>query len=151
MKTRSFTFIFISSIFLCGFITRTNAVQDETSISKAVGLIKKYVSNDAMEVINLEIINTHNSKYTITSSLWSGLDSVKLYTHIIDMTGGQRDTVLNLPKQIFLFKLDRASYPINSLKLAGHHQTISVKKGEMEEVFRTYDGRALMNLLEYGE
>jgi hypothetical protein len=59
--------------------------------------------------------------------------------------------VLNHPKQIFLFKLDRASYPINSLKLAGHHQTISVKKGEMEEVFRTYDGRALMNLLEYGE
>jgi hypothetical protein len=67
------------------------------------------------------------------------------------MRGVQRDTTIDLHKRDFLSKLDRARDPINSIKLAGHHQRISVKKNALEETFETVDGRALMNLLEYGE
>ena len=137
----------ILTILSCGLVGQT---QDD-SISKATALIKKYVTEDTRDVINIKIINRHNGQYTITSSLWTNRDSVKLYSYIVDMTGGKRDTVLNLSKQIFLSKLDRASIPSNSMKLAGHIQTISVRKGDKEDIIQTIDGRALMNLLEYGE
>jgi hypothetical protein len=67
------------------------------------------------------------------------------------MTGGKRDTVLNLSKETFLIKLDKASIPINSMKLAGHVQTISVRLGDKEDTIQTVDGRAIMDLLESGE
>jgi len=47
--------------------------------------------------------------------------------------------------------LNKASSPINSIKLAGHVQKISVKRNDLENIFETVDGRALMDLLEYGE
>lgn len=124
--------------------------QDD-SISKATALIKKYVTADTIVVTNIKIINSHNGQYTITSSLRTNRDSVKINSYIVDMTGGKRDTVLNLSKQTFLFHLDKASIPSNSMKLAGHHQTISVRKGDKEDIINTVDGRTLMNLLEYGE
>jgi len=99
----------------------------------------------------MTIINSHNGRYTITSSIWAGPDSVKLLTHVIDTTEGKRDTIINLTKTDFLFKLDKASSPLNSIKLAGHHQIISIKRNELEQTFETVDGRTLMSLLEYGE
>jgi len=112
-------------------------------------LIKKYV--DSRELFNVTIVNSHNGRYTITSSIWAGADSVRLLTHVIDMTGGQRDTTINLEKKDFLFKLSKASFPINSTKIAGHYQKISVERNGLEDSFETVDGRTLMNLLEYGE
>ena len=132
-----------------GFARTTESFQEKPSISKAVSLINKYVDNQ--EPINVTIVNSHNGRYTITSSIWAGPDSVRLLTHVIVMTGGTKDTTINLEKQDFLFRLDRASSPINSIKLAGHYQKISVMRNGLEDTFETVDGRALMNLLEYGE
>jgi hypothetical protein len=125
-------------------------LQDD-SILNATVLIKNYVTTDIREVTNIEIVNAHNGRYTITSSLQVNGDSIRLRSYIVDMTGGKRDTTINLSKQSFLLKLDKASIPSNSMKLAGHHQTISIRKGDKEKVIETIDGRALMNLLEYGE
>jgi hypothetical protein len=151
MRNRFYILLVILVVLCCGFIEKIELVRQQSSISKAVALIKKYVNGDSKEVINVTIVNSHNGRYTITSSMWTGPDSVKLSTHIIDMTGGQSDTIINLERKNFLFKLDRASYPINSMKLAGHYQRISIKRNGLEETFETIDGRALMNLLEYGE
>jgi hypothetical protein len=132
-----------------GFIRTTDFVQDQPSIFKAVALLKKYL--DSREQIDITIINSHNRRYTITSSIWAGSDSVRLLTHVIDMTGGKKDVTINRDKKDFLFKLDKASSPINSIKLAGHYQRISIKRNGLESTFETVDGWTLMNLLEYGE
>lgn len=141
--------LIICFIISCGFVRTTDLVQHQPSISKAVASIKNCVDN--RELTNVTIVNSHNGRYTITSSIWAGPDSVRLLTHVIDMTGGNRDTTINLAKKDFLFKLDKASYPINSMKLAGHHQKLSVTRNGLEETFETVDGRTLMTLLEYGE
>jgi hypothetical protein len=151
MKTRLYTLLGILLAISCGFMSTSHLNQEEPAISRAVALLTNYVSSDNKEVTNVKIVNSHNGSYTITSSIWIETDSVRLLTHVIDMMGGTRDTTINLEKRGFLFKLDKASYPMNSMKLAGHHQTISIEKKGMEEIFKTVDGRALMNLLEYGE
>ena len=144
-----FCLLIIVFILSCGFVRTTELVQQEPSISKAVALIKRYV--DSRELISVTIVNSHNGRYTITSSIWAGPDSVRLLTHVIDMTGGKRDTTISITKRDFLFKLDRASSPINAIKYAGHYQRISVKRNGLEDTFETVDGRTLMTLLEYGE
>jgi hypothetical protein len=133
----------------CGFVRTTNLDQEQPSISKAVAVIKNSV--DSREPINVTIVNSHNGRYTITSSIWTGPDSVRLLTHVIDMTGGKKDIIINLERKDFLFKLSKASSPINAIKLAGHYQKISVKRNGFEDTFETVDGRTLMNLLEYGQ
>jgi hypothetical protein len=149
MRHRFNALLVICFIISCGFVGTTDLVQHQPSISKAVASIKNCVDNG--ESTNVTIVNSHNGRYAITSSIWVGPDSVRLLTHVIDMTGGTKDTIINLAKNDFLFKLDRASYPINSTKLAGHHQKISVKRNGLEETFETVEGRTLMDLLEYGE
>jgi hypothetical protein len=114
-------------------------------------LIKKYVTDGTVGIVNLKIVNVHNGRYTITSSLWVGPDSVKLNTYIVDMMGEKKVKLLKLSKQVFLFNLERASHPMNSIFLAGHSQTISIRRGVVEEVFQTEDGRELMDLLENGQ
>ncbi|PZR07467.1 MAG: hypothetical protein DI539_23650 [Flavobacterium psychrophilum] len=136
-------------ILFSGFVRATDWTQEQPSISKTCALIKKYI--DSREPFNVTIVNSHNGRYTITSSIWAGADSVRLLTHVIDMTGGKRDTTINLDKKDFLFKLSKASSPINSTKLAGHYQRISVNRKGIEDTFETVDGRTLMDLLEYGE
>lgn len=149
MEYRFDIFLVVLFILSCGFVRTTDSVQASPSISKAVSLIKKYVDNQ--EPINVTIVNSHNGRYTITSLIWSGPDSVRLSTHVIDMMGGEKDTTINLEKKNFLRKLERASSPGNSIILAGHYQKISIKRTGVEDTFETVDGRALMNLLEYGE
>jgi hypothetical protein len=134
-----------------GFAERESLIQQQTSISKAVALIQRCINANDKGRTNITIVNSHNGRYTITSSLLSEPDSITLVTHVVDMMGNKRDTTIILEKRSFLFNLERASYPANSVKFAGHHQKISVKKNEIEETFDTYDGRMLMNLLEYGE
>jgi hypothetical protein len=151
MKNRFYTILVVLVVLSCGFVRKIDLVQEHSSISKAVALIKQHMNRDSQDTINVVIINSHNGRYTITSSLWNGPDSVKISTHTIDMTGRERDTIINLEKKNFLFKLDRASYPINSVKFAGHHQRISIKRNGLSEAFETVDGRALMNLFAYGE
>jgi hypothetical protein len=144
------TLLVILSILFFGFAEKEDRIQQPT-ISQAIARIKKHVDVNTREVTIVTIVNSHNGRYTITSSIWTGPDSVRLLTHIIDMMGAERDTIFSLEKKKFLSKLDRASYPTSSFKLAGHHQTISVRKDGLEDTFETTDGRALMNLLEYGE
>jgi len=147
MKKRTQFLLTILTILSCGLFGQTL----DDSISKATTLIKKYVTSETKNIINVKIINSHNGRYTITSTLRTTRDSVSIYSYIVDMTGGKRDTVLNLSKETFLLKLDKASVPINSMKLAGHRQTISVRFGDKEDTIQTVDGRALMDLLESGE
>ena len=149
MGHRFYILLVIFSILSCGFVRTKDLTQEQPSISKTCALIKKYV--DSRELFNVTIVNSHNGRYTITSSIWAGADSVRLLTHVIDMTGGQRDTTINLEKKDFLFKLSKASFPINSTKIAGHYQKIAVERNGLEDSFETVDGRTLMNLLEYGE
>jgi hypothetical protein len=139
-------FLHILSIGLVGI---TNLTQEQPSISKAIAVIKKCVDN--RELTNVTIVNSHNGRYTITSSIWAGEDSVRLLTHVTDMTGGKKDTTINIEKRDFVVKLTRASAPVNSIKFAGHHQRIAIKRNGHEDTFETVDGRKLMNLLEYGE
>lgn len=149
MKKRTQFLLTILTISSCGLFGQTL----DDSISKATALIKKYVTSETKNIINIniKIINSHNGRYTITSTLRTTRDSVSIYSYIVDMTGVKRDTVLNLSKETFLLKLDKASIPINSMKLAGHVQTISVRLGDKEDTIQTVDGRALMDLLESGE
>jgi hypothetical protein len=134
-----------------GFAERGCLIQQQASIAKAVALIKLHIDANDKGRTNITIVNSHNGRYTITSSLSTEPDCVTLVTHVIDMMGNKRDTTIILEKRDFLFKLERASYPANSVKFAGHHQKISVTKNGIEEAFDTVDGRMLMNLLEYGE
>jgi hypothetical protein len=147
MKKRTQFLLTILTISYCGLFGQTL----DDSISKATALIKKYVTSETKNIINIKIINSHNGRHTITSTLRTIRDSVSIYSYIVDMTGGKRDTVLNLSKETFLIKLDKASIPINSMKLAGHVQTISVRLGDKEDTIQTVDGRAIMDLLESGE
>jgi hypothetical protein len=140
-------YLLTAAIILFGFAK----LSPSNSISKATALIKKYITSPGIDEVDVRIINQHNGRYTIVSSVRSTLDSIRLYSYMVDMTGGKRDTVIYFSKKIFLSKLDKASLTSNSFKLAGHHQTITVKKGDREDVFQTTDGRALMDLLEYGE
>lgn len=149
MRCRIFILIATLSILFFGFARKTDVTQRQSDISKAVELIKRHLDNRGLFTIT--ITNSHNGRYIVASSILTRADSVTLQTHITDMTGGKRDTTIFLSRKDFLSKLDRARDPINSIKLAGHHQRISVKRNELEETFNTVDGRTLMNILEYGE
>jgi hypothetical protein len=142
-------FLIRLSILFCGFVGAPALAQQQRSISKAIALIKSYVDNRGLFAVT--IVNSHNGRYTINSSILAGPDSVRLITHVVDMTGGKRDTTINLGKKDFLVKLDRASSPVNSIKLAGHFQRILIKRNDLENIVESVDGRALMNLLEHGE
>jgi len=151
MKNKFYAILLALFILFCGFLEETNLIQQQTSIAKAVALIKKYINDDSQEVTKVTVVNSHDGKYTVTSSIWTGLDSVRLSTHVVDMAGRKRDTSINVTKKDFLVKLDKASHPFTSIKMAGHYQRISVKRNGREETFETVGGRTLMNLLQYGE
>jgi hypothetical protein len=149
---RSAPFILVISVILfCGFSSTRRQIQQIDPISESVALLKKYIADDKKERITIRIVNQHNGTYTIASTLGVGIDSIRVFSYIIDMTGGRSDKSLNFSKQVFLSKLERASHPMNSPVYAGHHQTISIQKGEQEAVFHTYYGQALMALLRDGE
>ena len=90
MRNGFYTLLAILVILSCGFVRKTDLVQEQASISKAIVLIKKYVSVENREITNVTIVNSHNGRYTITSSILAGPDSVRLLTHVIDMIGGKR-------------------------------------------------------------
>ena len=144
----TFHLLLISVAILCSAFLES---QGQTSIARAATLIKKHVSTGDREVTKVTIVNSHNGRYTIICSILSGAATVRLSVRITDMTGGIRDTVMDVDKRTFLISLEEASLPINSTRFAGHHQRIVVNKHEAEETFETVDGRRLMNLLEYGE
>ncbi|SHG54802.1 hypothetical protein SAMN04488109_0771 [Chryseolinea serpens] len=149
---RSTPFVLIISVILfCGFSSARRQIQQIDPISESVALLKKYIADSKNEMVSVRIINQHNGTYTIASTLWVGTDSIRVLSYIIDMTDGKSDKILNFSKQVFLWQLDRASHPMNSPVYGGHHQTISIQKGEQEAVFRTLYGRALMDLLEDGK
>jgi len=99
MRQGLYVLLVMLSMLSCGFVRMTDLAQQQTSISKAAALIKSYV--DSRELINVTIVNSHNGRYTITSSIWAGPDSVRLLTHVTDMTGGTKDATINLEKKTF--------------------------------------------------
>lgn len=138
-----FYFIFID-------VAQGQAPLTTGQISSATELIKNFITD--REITTIGITDHHNGRYTITSTLRSSEERIEIITHMIYMTGAQRDTTFALPQREFLVKLDKASYPVNSIRLAGHYQTISVKKNSiLENTFDTRAAGALMTLLTYGE
>lgn len=121
------------------------------SISKPIALLKKYIGLEEGKILQIRIINSHNGRYIITSTITTKGDSLQLKSHVKNMIGGQRDTVLHFRREEFMQKLDGILIRENFLKIAGHYKTISIKRGADESEFGTTEGRGLMNLLEYGE
>ncbi|QNF34321.1 hypothetical protein HUW51_16920 [Adhaeribacter swui] len=120
------------------------------SFAKAVKLVKSYISLDNKR-ISINLTNSHNGRYIITSSLLAENDSLELRSHIKNMLGGAKDTILRFQTQEFIQKLDNLLVKKNTLKIAGHYQAIKISNGKEESEFATTDGQGLMTLLEYGE
>jgi hypothetical protein len=74
MRNRFFILLVTLSILCFGFARKIDVTQKQPAISKAVDLIKGHVKDKGL--INIVIVNSHNGRYTITSSVWFGTDSV---------------------------------------------------------------------------
>ena len=148
MKAILLSFILITILVLSTkSVGSANAIQED-SVLKIITLIKKCFEAEKDATIRIEVTNRHNGTYVIISDLKQERDSIELRSHIKDMIGGERDTVSKLTMITFGDRLKGATAIDDVLKIAGHFQTIRIKKGKEEFVFGTTEGRGLMNFLE---
>lgn len=145
MRPILLTFIAIALLVLSTSLVKAG---QEDSILKIMTVIKSWFETEKEATIRIEVINRHNGTYTIMSDLKKSGDNIEIKSHIKDMMNGERDTVSWLSMDAFKDRLKDASSVDDMLKIAGHFQTIRIKKGKEEFVFGTIEGRGLMNFLE---
>jgi len=142
MKIRLFAGAFIGSMLLVSAAMSRSQAND--AISKATNLIKEYMAGSQKRIITVTIIDNHNGRHAITSTLRSEADTI----HILTQTNAKRDTAFSLSREMFIFKLNNASYPVNSPP--SYNETISVMNNGAENTFETSHASTLRLLLTYG-
>ena len=122
------------------------------SVNKTIQLIKSKILEEDFKTINVKIVNKHNGRYYLNTTIIKETDNLSISTNIEDMSGVKSDTLMTFKIMEFIGKLDyEIQHESTQLRIAGNYQDITVEYKDLKDTFYTRNAFGLMSLLSQGK